>query len=171
MTDQIRTKASLKGDFETGDTPTGSQFNDLISSNVTMGSDTNVLISTSADYNLELDDSNSKGPGKTYVYDYIGGDIIFNLPSVDATNIGTWYQIVNISGRKVSILANDSDTIEDSDPAGSIYNGDSFEDMSSSSAESGAYESELASVKVQLISATQWHVVHGRKTWTSTQFV
>jgi len=169
MTDQIRTKGSLKGYFEQGDTPTGSQFNDLISSSITMGSDTNVTVSTNGDYDLALTDVEGKGPGKTYVYDYSGGDIVFNLPSVGTTNLGTWYQIVNISGRKVSILAADSDTIEDSDPAGSIYNGDSFEDMSSS--DNSEWEGELASVKVQLISATQWHVVHGRKTWTSTQFV
>ena len=37
MTDTIQTKANLKGFFETNDTPTESNFSDLITSAVTEG--------------------------------------------------------------------------------------------------------------------------------------
>lgn len=167
MANTIQSKSTIKGNFGTGDTPTGDQFDNFISSTITMGSDTNVNITTAGDITLTVADG-TYGPGKTFVYDY-SGDVTFNLPSVDGTNVGIWYQIVNISGAKLTVQAADSDTIDDSDPGATIYNGDSWEDMSSS--DNSGWEVPMASVKVQLISATQWHVLHGRKTWTTTQFV
>ena len=68
MTNNISTKSVLKGYFQTGDKPTQSQFDDLISTLISMGTDTVVTVSSTADYDLETNDANSKGPGKTYVF-------------------------------------------------------------------------------------------------------
>jgi hypothetical protein len=58
-----------------------------------------------------------------------------------------------------------------------IYNGTDFDELSSEdseSSESSNSEQEVekfASIKVQLCTGTWWHVMHGRKTWTTTKFV
>ena len=39
MANNIQDKSTIKGNFGAGDTPTGDQFDDFISSNITMGSD------------------------------------------------------------------------------------------------------------------------------------
>jgi hypothetical protein len=176
MSNQISSKSVLKGLFATDEIMTASNFDDFISSVVTVGSDTVVTITSNADYTLEVDDASGKGPCKTYVYNGYG-NITINLPSVTSSNIGLWYNFINLTRFKMSIQAADNDTIDDSDPGATIYNGTDFDELSSEdseSSESSNSEQEVekfASIKVQLCTGTWWHVMHGRKTWTTTKFV
>ena len=49
-------------------------------------------------------------------------DRIVRLPSVEATDIGSWIKVTKLGTGKVTIYAADSDTIADSVAGGSIYN-------------------------------------------------
>ena len=179
-TDNLNTKANIKGYFNTGDKPTEDQFQEWINSMVSMGTDTVVEITQAGGtYNLAVDGSGN-GPGVTYVYTG-AGDLTINLPSVSASNLGIWYNIVNVGRYVLTLQAADEDKIEDSGPGGTFYTGEGAGQSSSSSSsetlstssESGGtgVHDDYASCKIQLCLSDWWHVLHGRKTWTSTQFV
>jgi len=170
-TNNITTKAILKTYFNTNDKPTEDQFQELINSILSMGSDSVVTISDSATYSLETDDANGKGPGKTFLYNGVG-DVIFNLPSVDSTNLGLRYKIVNASSSKLTIQTADTDRIDDSGEGATIYSGENSEQSSSSSSsEDPETDQPFASIELMLCEEDWWHVLQGRKTWTTTEFV
>lgn len=80
-------------------------------------------------------------------------DKTFSLPSVDATNAGTWYIFVKIGTGKVTIDAADSDVINDSTAGGGIYDAQTNE--------------TYAVIIVELVSETQWVAYGGVGTWTT----
>jgi hypothetical protein len=99
-------------------------------------------------YNVTTTDT-----GKTLVMNS-ANDKIFNLPSVDATNVGTFYTFVKIGAGKVTIDAADSDLIADSSAGGTIYDSQASE--------------TYATITLQLVSATQWVITGFNGTWTTT---
>jgi hypothetical protein len=99
-------------------------------------------------YNVTTTDT-----GKTLVMNS-ANDKIFNLPSVDATNVGTFYTFVKIGAGKVTIDATDSDLIADSSAGGTIYDSQAAE--------------TYANITLQLVSATQWVITGFNGTWTTT---
>lgn len=80
-------------------------------------------------------------------------DKVFNLPSVDATNIGIWFTFVKIGAGKVTIQAADSDVIIDSSAGGTVYNGEAGE--------------TYATLTLELVSATKWVATAAFGSWTT----
>lgn len=79
-------------------------------------------------------------------------DFIENLPSVNAGHINRDVEIIKLTTGKLTINANDSDVIEDSGAAGSIYCDDSG----------------MAVIKLRLVTATKWAIVYATNSWTTT---
>ena len=76
----------------------------------------------------------------------------FTLPSVSSSEIGFECMIVKLGAGKITITAVDSDTIEDSGTAGSIY------------CEDDGY----AFISIMLITSTQWIIKWANGTWITT---
>jgi len=89
--------------------------------------------------------------GKVYVCDS-GSDQNFILPSVAATNVGAWVEFVKLGAGNLTITAVDSDTIDDSSAAGTVYCSDVGN----------------ASIKLRLCAATEWIPISATNTWITT---
>ena len=176
MTNTISDKALLKTYFETNDIPSQSQFDDVITSMVGMGTDSIVTIIDTGDYTVTKVQS-----GKTFVMRG-AADTTFNLPATTGADIGVWYEFVNMTPNTLTIQASTNDTIEDSGPGATFFSGSTTDNSSSSSSEVGVSSSSSSSevgetvgvyysCKVKLMTSSWWHVLHGRGTWTSTEFV
>jgi len=89
--------------------------------------------------------------GKTYICDS-GSSQQFNLPSVDASNIGSRVTFVKIGAGTLTIDAADSDTIDDSAAGATIYCSDVGN----------------ASITLLLAAATEWIPISATNTWITT---
>lgn len=128
------TNLTLSGTLEAGATTlTTAQFNHLSETK----SDT---------YNVLLTDK-----GKTLVMDTVAKT--FNLPSVDASNVGVWFTFVKTNAGTLIIDAADTDVINDSSAGGTLYDAQTNE--------------TYATIIVELVSATQWVAHAGLGTWTT----
>ena len=147
--------------------------------------ETVVTVSSTVDVNLTTLDSD-----KVYVYTG-NGDVTFNLPSVSLTNIGSNFHLINATGYRLTVQAADIDTIDDSGEAATIYSGEPITYSSSSSSSesignsssssesignSSSSEDEnivdsFTSIKLMLCKPAWWHVIQGRVSWTTTEFV
>lgn len=78
--------------------------------------------------------------------------ITFNLPSVDASNVGLAARFAKMGAGTVTIDAADSDTIEDSGAGDTIYCADPG----------------YATITLQLMLATEWIITAATGTWTVT---
>lgn len=90
--------------------------------------------------------------GKTFVMDTAAK--AFNLPSVDASNIGLWFTFVKTNAGTLTIDAADSDKISDSGAGDTIYDDQAGE--------------VYATITLQLVSATQWAIIGADGTWVTT---
>lgn len=112
----------------------------IIDPNITYGSKT-----FTDDHTVSLEDRG---------YDLImnsASNKTFTLPSVDEPEIGVEYIFYNINTGRLTIQTADSDTIDDSNAGGTIYS-----DTDS-----------IASLRVRLVSATEWQV-SGNGAWVTT---
>jgi len=91
--------------------------------------------------------------GKTLVMNSVA-EKTFNLPSVDASNIGLVIKFVKINTGKLIIDAADADIIADSGAGDSIYNDQDNE--------------VYASLVLVLVSETKWVIIGGHGIWTTT---
>jgi hypothetical protein len=107
-----------------------------------------IIDGSSADTTLTASDF-----GKTVVVNSSSARQV-NLPSVDVSHIGAWFEIVKLGSGNVTIDAADSDTIEDGAAGGTLVN--------DRSDESGV------GVIVQLVAATAWRIRAGYGTWKTS---
>jgi hypothetical protein len=78
----------------------------------------------------------------------------FDLPSVAAADVGAWFRFVNTTtGGRITIDANDSDTIAESAAGGTLHN-DNSEDY--------------ATVEILLATETKWVITGAHGTWVAT---
>ncbi len=82
------------------------------------------------------------------------GSVTFFLPSVNSGHIGTIFRFVKLGSGTLTIEAADSDIIADSGPGDTIYNNEVTQ--------------SYATLCVLLASATQWVIIEGHGTWTTT---
>ena len=141
----IETKATLKGYFETNDTPTEAQFASLID---TLAVDRKITDDKTADYNVATTDLS-----KVLTMNHADAKT-FSLPSVGSGDVGIGFTFVKLGAGKVTIDAADSDKIADSGAGDTIYNDQAAE--------------LFATITLQLVSETQWAIVGAMGTWITT---
>jgi len=94
--------------------------------------------------------------GKTYTMTASAGNCEFDLPSVDAGDVGGWFRFVKASTASgtLTVDAADSDIIADSSAGGTIYDDEATE--------------TYATITIQLAAATQWVITGAHGSWTTT---
>jgi hypothetical protein len=90
--------------------------------------------------------------GKTHIYSDASASPTYNLPSVAAGDVGATIEFIKTGTGTITIDAADSDTIEDSGAGDTIYSSDTT----------------MVSIKLQLVTATQWKIISATGTWTTT---
>ena len=98
-------------------------------------------------YNVATTDGN-----KTLIMNSTSNKI-FNLPAVDASNIGLTFTFIKINTGNVTIQTDTGDVIMDSSAGGTIANTSATE--------------TYASIALRLVTASKWTIVGGIGTWTT----
>lgn len=104
--------------------------------------------------------------GATYVVSAAPGgstNVDFLLPNGTESDLGIYYTFVKFtSSAMITLSAGPLHKIDDSSLGGTFYAGSGIDPLSAQS---------FASCQIQLVLPDQWHVVTGRKIWTSTEWV
>ena len=95
--------------------------------------------------------------GGTIIASNQAQEIVVTLPDGTDALVGTEFTFANLSTNILTIDAGASDVIDDSGVGSQIYSG--YNDVNAW---------PYSSIKLKLIDANQWHVLHARGTWTTT---
>lgn len=90
--------------------------------------------------------------GKLHIYSHASTSPNYTLPAGASANVGGIIKFIKTGTGTMTITAAASNTIEDSSTAGTIYCADSG----------------IASITLQMVSATKWVIVAATNTWTTT---